>query len=70
MFAALPAAFILAPFTVIVFAAITTQVGALQLAPVAIAVITAYLAVSGSGTLMALATRGRKGSSSSARSPA
>jgi hypothetical protein len=55
---------------VIVFAAITTQVGALQLGPVVTAVITAYLAVSGSGTLMALATRGRKGSSSSARSPA
>lgn len=60
MFAALPGALVLAPFTVIIFAAITTQIGILQLAPVAIAVVTAYLAVSGTGTLMALARRGRK----------
>ena len=71
MFAALPGSLVALPFTVIIFAAITTQVGTLQLAPVAIAVITAYLAVSGTGTLMALANRARKASPpSSARSPA
>ena len=59
MFAALPGSLVALPFTVIIFAAITTQVGTLQLAPVAIAVITAYLAVSGTGTLMALARRAR-----------
>ena len=36
--------------------ALTTQIGTLQIAPVVIAVLTAYLAVSGSGMLMALAT--------------
>jgi chloride channel protein, CIC family len=49
-----------APFTVIVLVALTTQIGTLQITPVAIAVLTAYLAVSGSGVLMALARRGRK----------
>ncbi|HET6870099.1 MAG TPA: hypothetical protein VFH80_29570 [Solirubrobacteraceae bacterium] len=37
----------------------TTEIGTLQIAPVAIAVITAYLAVSGTGTLMVLARRDR-----------
>jgi hypothetical protein len=41
------------------FAALTTQVGTLQIAPVAIAALTSYLAVSGTGALMALADRGR-----------
>lgn len=59
MFAALPGSLVAAPFTLILFAAITTQVGTLQIAPVAIAVLTAYLAVSGTGTLMALANRAR-----------
>jgi H+/Cl- antiporter ClcA len=66
MFAALPGALVAAPFSVIVLAALTTQVGTLQTAPVAIAVITAYLAVSGTGTLMALARRARKSADSSA----
>jgi H+/Cl- antiporter ClcA len=60
MFAALPGALVAAPFSVIVLAALTTQIGTLQTAPVAIAVVTAYLAVTGSGTLMALAARARK----------
>jgi H+/Cl- antiporter ClcA len=60
MFAALPGALIAAPFSVIVLAALTTQVGTLQTAPIAIAVLTAYLAVSGTGTLRALANRGSK----------
>jgi hypothetical protein len=48
----------------IFFAALTTQIGTLQIAPVAIAVLTAYLAVSGTGTLMALANRARTQQSS------
>src|SRR5262245_55658854 len=67
MFAAVPGALLLAPFTVIIFAAITTQVGTLQIAPVAIAVITAYLAVSGTGTLMSLANRASTRRASSGR---
>ena len=54
MFAALPGALVAAPFSLLLLAALTTQIGTLQIAPVAIAVLTAYLAVSGSGTLMAL----------------
>ena len=60
MFAALPASLVAAPFSLILLGVITTQIGALQIAPVTIAVITAYLAVSGSGLLMALARRQRK----------
>jgi H+/Cl- antiporter ClcA len=60
MFAALPGALVAAPFSLIVLAALTTQIGTLQTAPVAIAVITAYLAVSGTGTLRALANRAGK----------
>lgn len=59
MFAALPGALVAAPFTLIIIAALTTQIGTLQIAPVAIAVITAYLAVSGTGALVALARRAR-----------
>ena len=57
MFAALPASLVAAPFSLILLGVITTQIGALQIAPVTIAVITAYLAVSGSGLLIALARR-------------
>jgi H+/Cl- antiporter ClcA len=60
MFAALPGALVAAPFSLILLAALTTQIGTLATAPVAIAVLTAYLAVSGTGTLMALADRARK----------
>ena len=60
MFAALPAALAAAPFSLLLLGALTTQIGTLQLAPVAVAVLTAYLAVSGSGVLMALARKGRK----------
>src|SRR5215468_6758609 len=60
MFVAILAALVAAPVSLIVLAALTTQIGTLQLAPVAIAVLTAYLAVSGSGALMALARKGRK----------
>ena len=60
MFAALPGALVNAPFSLILLAALSTQIGTLQIAPVAIAVLTAYLAVSGTGTLIALANRARK----------
>jgi hypothetical protein len=56
------ASLVAAQFTVILFAALTTQVGTLRIAPVAIAVITGYLAVSGAGTLMALAKARSAGS--------
>jgi H+/Cl- antiporter ClcA len=60
MFAAVIGSLVAAPFTLIVLVALTTQIGTLQLAPVAIAVLTAYLAVSGSGVLIALARKGHK----------
>ena len=66
MFAALPGSLVAAPFSLILLGAITTQIGALEIAPVTIAVITAYLAVSGSGLLIALAQRQRKPAASDA----
>ena len=57
MFAALPGALVAAPFSLILLGALTTQIGTLQIAPVAVAVLTAYLAVSGSGALTSLARR-------------
>jgi hypothetical protein len=66
MFAALPGSLVAAPFSLILLGVITTQIGALQIAPVAIAVITAYLAVSGSGLLIALAQRQSKPATSDA----
>jgi H+/Cl- antiporter ClcA len=67
MFAAMLGSLVAAPFSLIFFAALSTQVGTLQIAPVAIAVITAYLAVTGTGTLMALANRGRKAAGPTAK---
>ncbi len=57
MFAALPAALVAAPFSLLLIGALTTQIGTLQMAPVAVAVLTAYLAVSGSGVLVSLARK-------------
>jgi H+/Cl- antiporter ClcA len=67
MFAALPGALVAAPFSLILLGALTTQIGTLQIAPVAIAVLTAYLAVSGTGTLMALANRAREPAAADAK---
>jgi H+/Cl- antiporter ClcA len=67
MFAAPIGSLVAAPFSLIFFAALATQIGTLQIAPVAIAVITSYLAVSGTGTLMALARHARKPASPSAK---
>ncbi len=66
MFAALPGALVAAPFSLLLLAALTTQIGTLQIAPVVVAVLTAYLAVSGSGLLTALAQRGKKPAASDA----
>jgi len=66
MFAALPGSLVAAPFSLILLGVITTQIGALQTVPVTIAVISAYLAVSGSGLLNALAQRQRKPAASDA----
>ena len=66
MFAALPSALIEAPFSFILLGALTTQIGTLQLVPVAIAVVTSYLAVSGTGVLVALAQRRQKAAASNA----
>jgi hypothetical protein len=60
MFAALPGSLVAAPFSLILLGALTTQIGTLQIAPVAVAVLTAYLAVSGTGTLVALSNRAGK----------
>ncbi len=67
MFAALPGALVAAPFSLILLGALTTQIGTLQIAPVAIAVLTAYLALSGSGVLMALANRAGQPAAPSAK---
>jgi H+/Cl- antiporter ClcA len=67
MFAALPGSLVAAPFSLILLGALTTQIGTLQIAPVAIAVLTAYLAVSGTGTLMALANRAHKPAAAGAK---
>src|SRR4051794_11392655 len=66
MFAALPGSLVAAPFSLILLGVITTQIGALQIVPVTIAVISGYLAVSGSGLLIALAQRQRKPAASEA----
>ena len=60
MFAAVPGALVAAPFSLLLLGALTTQIGTLQMAPVAIAVLTAYLALSGSGLLTGLARRAGK----------
>jgi H+/Cl- antiporter ClcA len=60
MFPAVLGSLVAAPVSGIVLVALATQIGTLQLAPVAIAVLTTYLAVSGSGALMALARKGHQ----------
>ncbi len=67
MFAALPGAIVAAPFSLLLLGALTTQIGTLQMAPVAIAVLTAYLALTGSGLLTRLASRQRKPAAASAK---
>ena len=64
MLAAVPGAAISAPFALVLLAAFVTQVGALQAAPILIAVVTAYLATE---CLKYVVTSRRKGSSSTPR---
>ena len=59
LFAAIPGALVAAPFTLVLLAALTTQVGTLQTAPIGIAVLTSYIAVSGTGVLVEMARRQR-----------
>jgi chloride channel protein, CIC family len=60
MMAAMPGALVAAPFSLLLLTVLVTQIGTLETAPVAIAVLTSYLAVSGSGTLMALMRSAQK----------
>ncbi len=60
VFAALPGAVVAAPFSLVLMAALMMSLGALETVPIAVAVLTAYIAVTGSGVLVALAKR-RKG---------
>ena len=43
MLASVPGALVSAPFSMVLFAVFTTQVGALQSAPILVSVVTAYL---------------------------
>jgi H+/Cl- antiporter ClcA len=54
---AVPGALVGIPFTLVLLAVLMTNAGALQSAPIAIAAVTSYLAVSGSGILTALQER-------------
>ncbi len=53
LLAAVPGSMIAAPFSMVLLAAFMTQVGALQTAPILIAVITAFLALEGVKYLIA-----------------
>ncbi len=70
LFAAIPGALVASPFSLILLAALTTQLGTLQTAPIAVAVLTAYLAVSGSGALLALARRAKDPTPAAGHEPA
>ena len=69
MLAALPGALVAVPFGLLLLSILITQIGTLQSAPVAVAVLTAYLALSGTGTLMALINKGKQAASSDAQPP-
>ncbi|MGH1562140.1 chloride channel protein [Mumia sp. DW29H23] len=57
VFAALPGAIVAAPFTLVMLAALMMDLGALETVPIALAVLTSYIAVTGSGVLVAMANR-------------
>ena len=59
VFAALPGAIVAAPFSLVLMAALMMDLGALQTVPIAVAVLTSYIAVTGSGVLVAMANRRR-----------
>jgi H+/Cl- antiporter ClcA len=57
MLAAVPGSLVSAPFTMVLLAAILTQVGPLQTAPILLAVVTAYLTMAGSNFIPGLKKR-------------
>ncbi|KAA1422596.1 chloride channel protein [Mumia zhuanghuii] len=57
VFAALPGAIVAAPFTLVMLAALMMNLGAVETVPIALAVLTSYIAVTGSGVLVAMANR-------------
>ena len=56
MLAAVPGSIVLAPFSMVLLAALLTQVGAVQTAPILIAVGTAYLTIVAVKTMIAMRT--------------
>ncbi|MBW9211006.1 chloride channel protein [Mumia sp. zg.B21] len=68
VFAALPGAIVAAPFTLVLLAALMMDLGALQTVPVAVAVLTSYIAVTGSGVLAAM-VQARASRHAAARQP-
>jgi hypothetical protein len=59
MLAAVPVALVSAPFTMVLLAAFVTQVGALQTAPILLAVVGANLTIAGFRFLVTLAKRAK-----------
>ncbi|KHL17103.1 H+/Cl- antiporter ClcA [Mumia flava] len=57
VFAALPGAIVAAPFTLVLLAALMMELGPLQTAPIGLAVLTSYIAITGSGVLVEMAER-------------
>ncbi len=58
MLAAVPAAIVPAPFTMVLLAGLLTGVGILQFTPILIAVVVAYILISGTGVITKLQQRG------------
>jgi chloride channel protein, CIC family len=69
LLAAVPGGVLSAPFTMVLMAAFLTQVGALQTAPILIAVITAFLAVEGVKYLVASRKQANAAEAEQAASP-
>lgn len=64
MLAAVPGAVVSAPFTMVLLAGLVVGVGALQLGPILIAVVVAYILVTGTGVLQRLARHSQAGGAS------
>ncbi|MGI9540091.1 MAG: chloride channel protein [Miltoncostaeaceae bacterium] len=60
LLAAVPAAVVPAPFTMVLLAGLLVGVGVLQFSPILISVVLAYILVSGTGVLQALARRAQQ----------
>jgi H+/Cl- antiporter ClcA len=61
LLAAVPAAIVPAPFTMVLLAGLLTAVGVLQFTPILVAVVVAYVLISGTGVLAKLQERGSGG---------